>query len=58
MRIGDMIHSVTNKLHIEACDECKKRQAYLNELGEKLSKALGMRKEEDKNEVSETDISA
>jgi len=41
MKLGDAVAALTKSLGIEQCDQCKQRQAVLNELGEKLKKLLG-----------------
>jgi hypothetical protein len=38
MKLGDMIHGVTQSLRISQCEACKRRQAWLNDLGGHLAK--------------------
>lgn len=40
MKAGDAVKAVTDKLGIKQCDECKKRQQWLNDLSDKLATAL------------------
>lgn len=41
--IGDVIAGLTSKLGIEPCAPCKRRQAMLNHLGDRVAGALGRR---------------
>ena len=41
MKLGDAVKSVTETLGIPQCEECKKRQEYLNSLSDKLKELFG-----------------
>ena len=40
MRVGDAVKKVTDALGIEQCGRCEERQRKLNELGERIARAM------------------
>lgn len=56
MRLGDKVKSLTDALGIQQCEECRKRQEWLNSLGKDLSEVFS-RSKGDGDESSPVDKS-
>lgn len=50
LQLGDAVATVTKAVGIEPCEECKKRQAFLNSFGDRLAKLFSG------EEVSDGDV--
>lgn len=56
MRLGDAVKRATDAMGIPQCEECKRRQQWLNSLGASIGKALGLSQEKQNGGVeSKTD---